>query len=102
MPNQVAAVDSDDGRSIALLNLDDSAKRRLPQRVYILSQSHFFLKKKQKKLVSNAMFVFEPHSLPLSLSGIKKYGKQLLPDYGKFILFDAPNHETGTTSSTIG
>ena len=43
------------------------------------------------------MAVFEPHSLSidLTLSGIKKYGKQLLPDYGKFILFNATNHETG-------
>ena len=47
------------------------------------------------------MVVFELHAFQLKLSGNRKYGKQLLPGDGKFILFDAPNHEIGTTSSTI-
>ena len=46
------------------------------------------------------MVVFELHSFPLKLSGNRKYRKQLFPD-GKFMLFDTPNHESGTTCSTI-
>ena len=47
------------------------------------------------------MVVFVLHSFLLTLSGNSKYGQQLLPDNGKFILSGAPNHETGTTPSTI-
>ena len=35
--------------------------------------------------------VFEAHCFQVTSSGNKKFGKQLWPDYGKFILFDAPN-----------
>ena len=37
--------------------------------------------------------VFEAHYFQLTLSGIRKDGKQLLPDYDKFIPFDVPNHD---------
>ena len=37
--------------------------------------------------------MFEAHYFQLTFSGNKKDGKQLLPDYDKFIPFDAPNHD---------
>ena len=42
------------------------------------------------------MVVFELHSFPLTSSGNRKCGKQLLPDDGKFILFlERPPRRSG-------
>ena len=37
--------------------------------------------------------MFKAQYFQLTLSGIRKDGKQLLPDYDKFIPFDVPNHD---------
>ena len=82
MPTQVAAADKDDGRAIALLDLDDSAKTRLlggSLTLFSIIRSVYTV-------------VFEPH-LPL--------WKATLARPRQVHSLDAPNHETGTTSSPI-
>ena len=66
---------------------------------YVPSQSRFFVSCIIRPVYT---IVFQPQFFPLTSSGNKKYGKQLSPDNGKFILFDSPNHVTGTNSSTCG
>ena len=52
-------------------------------------------------LVADLLRAERGTTLLLCTSQAQKFGKQLLPDYGKLMLFDAPNHKTGTTSATI-
>ena len=58
--------------------------------VYIPCQSHIFI---SCIICSIYNVVFKAQYFQLTLSGIRKDGKQLLPDYDKFIPFDVPNHD---------